>query len=373
MALCLATHGWTWGFGSMVKQIQRVLSALIAVFALITSIAVFAPAQADKAVETGSLSGTVTDVNGAPIQGVKIEVLRGTEFFWVANDREVTKADGSFSITGLPADIYRIEFVPTNGEFARLFWESGEVLADAKPIVMAPGQDITGLDVTLAAESGEISGTVTEPDGSPPSDATVALYQQGPDGTFHMYDSYRLLNVELRGLYYFTSLPAGVYRLGFFPNDDRFNNEYSGNQPTLDLAHDIVLAAGEKQTGIDARFDAKPEATQPEVTQPEPQPEVVQPEVVQPLPSALGVYAKAKKKRKVNIAIAVFSQRKVARGKVAIYRGNKRLTTVTLNRRGAAAVTLKKQPRGTTVYTVKYLGNEKAQPVAKKLTVRVKK
>ena len=141
----------------------------------------------------------------------------------------------------------------------------------------------------------------------------------------------------------------------------------------MDLAHDIVLAAGEKQTGIDARFDAKPEATQPEVTQPEPQPEVVQPEVVQPLPSALGVYAKAKKKRKVNIAIAVFSQRKVARGKVAIYRGNKRLTTVTLNRRGAAAVTLKKQPRGTTVYTVKYLGNEKAQPVAKKLTVRVKK
>jgi hypothetical protein len=357
----------------MVKQIQRVLSALIAVFALITSIAVFAPAQADKAVETGSLSGTVTDVNGAPIQGVKIEVLRGTEFFWVANDREVTKADGSFSITGLPADIYRIEFVPTNGEFARLFWESGEVLADAKPIVMAPGQDITGLDVTLAAESGEISGTVTEPDGSPPSDATVALYQQGPDGTFHMYDSYRLLNVELRGLYYFTSLPAGVYRLGFFPNDDRFNNEYSGNQPTLDLAHDIVLAAGEKQTGIDARFDAKPEATQPEVTQPEPQPEVVQPEVVQPLPSALGVYAKAKKKRKVNLVIAVFSQRKVARGNVAIYRGNKRLTTVTLNRRGAAAVTLKKQPRGTTVYTVKYLGNEKAQPVAKKLTVRVKK
>ena len=341
-------------------QIQRVLSATLAAFALIASLAVFVPAQAG---ETGSLSGTVTDTHGAPIAGVKVKALLGTEYFWVANEREVTKADGSFSITGLRAGTYRIEFEPTNGEFARSYWENGEVLTDAKPIELSPGQDIAGLDVTLAAESGEISGTVLEPDGSPPSNATVTLYLQGPDGTFRNYDSYRLLNVELQGRYSFTSLRAGVYRLGFFPNDDRFNIEYSGNQPSLELAEDIVLATREKRTGVDARFDAKSK----------PQPEVVQPEITQPLPTQLGVFTQAHKKRKVTFVIAAISQRKAARGNVAIYRGSKRLTTLSLNSRGSAVVALKRQPRGKKVYTVKYLGNGAALPATRNVTIRVKK
>ena len=89
--------------------------------------------------------------------------------------------------------------------------------------------------------------------------------------------------------------------------------------------------------------------------------------------SAMSVKAKAKKKRKVDFTVAVSSNRKAVRGRVAVYRGTTLVKAGNLSSKGKITIKTTKQPKGSVVYTVTYFGYGTAKPVSKLVRVTTKK
>jgi Carboxypeptidase regulatory-like domain len=80
---------------------SKIISSLLAVFAF----TMFAPSIFGQA--TGGLSGTVTDPNGAVVQGVNVTVKNtGTNL----TRNAVTNEDGRWTLTLLPVGSYTVSF-----------------------------------------------------------------------------------------------------------------------------------------------------------------------------------------------------------------------------------------------------------------------
>src|ERR1044071_5322194 len=100
-----------WGTQKRAKAINRIVAASVAMFLLLSQVTVLAFAQA----ETGQISGTVLDPNGAVVAGASI-ILKSVD---TGAERRTTTSDaGTYVVTSLQPGVYdvRIEaqgFAPT--------------------------------------------------------------------------------------------------------------------------------------------------------------------------------------------------------------------------------------------------------------------
>jgi hypothetical protein len=95
----------------------------------------------------GSISGTVTDESGNPIEGASVDALlfEGCCAFSVAT----TDFDGTYTIAGLPAGSYRL-FASATG-FASEYYDDTVDASLASPVPVADAADTPGMDFALAA------------------------------------------------------------------------------------------------------------------------------------------------------------------------------------------------------------------------------
>lgn len=94
-----------------------------------------------------TISGTVTDASGAPIDEAYVTALIqvGDEWDYVAD--AVTGANGQYTIEGLPAATYRIEFNGTGDLYE--VWNNKGSLDEGDNIVVGIDQDVTNKDAQL--------------------------------------------------------------------------------------------------------------------------------------------------------------------------------------------------------------------------------
>ncbi|MEZ4712312.1 MAG: carboxypeptidase-like regulatory domain-containing protein [Caldilineaceae bacterium] len=103
------------------------------------------------------------------------------------------------------------------------------------------------------AQSGMISGTVTDSANNPIENITVELYQESFTPIFGtMWSSVSYTNTATSGNFAFPGLDAGKYRLYIYDANStpRYQNEYFDNAADLDSATDINLAANENRSNI---------------------------------------------------------------------------------------------------------------------------
>ena len=124
-------------------------------------------------------------------------------------------ASGVFTIVGIPAGNYTLEFNPEDEIHAAQWWhgKSDQSMADRFGVVA--GDPKTGMDVQLAA-GGSISGTVTGADGKPLAGVEARAYLVGPLGRTETQLS---AETNEQGAYTITRLPAGEYAIHFAPSD----------------------------------------------------------------------------------------------------------------------------------------------------------
>jgi 5-hydroxyisourate hydrolase-like protein (transthyretin family) len=202
------------------------------------------------------ITGTVTGPDGTtPLAGISISVHEWGGSWWIWAGWGQTDADGHYTVGGLVAGTYRVQFRDwSNDELVPVVYENAPDLDRGTDIIVETGATVTGINVSMAGRS-TITGTVTGPDGTTPLEGIeVSAYQRSDAWLGWREMSWGV--TDENGDYTIEGLTAGTYRVGF---GDWWNGEYApetyNSAPDLDQGTDIVVPPGETVTRIDASLN----------------------------------------------------------------------------------------------------------------------
>jgi uncharacterized repeat protein (TIGR01451 family) len=178
-----------------------------------------------------TISGTVTDEDGLPVAGVRVDA-DGPTWSWTTSG-----PDGRYTVSGLVAGEYRLTF-QSDWHLMEIYDDATD-WGEATPITVEDHGSVTGIDVVMAAGA-SISGTVRDDAGNPVEDASIeisgprsASTRSGADGTYAA-----------------GGLPPGEYIVSFeYPDGEQVF--YDGGTG-WDDATPIVITGTETVTGINA-------------------------------------------------------------------------------------------------------------------------
>ncbi|HEX8080071.1 MAG TPA: carboxypeptidase regulatory-like domain-containing protein [Jatrophihabitans sp.] len=148
----------------------------------------------------GAISGRITDPSGTGLGNVRVYVTSP----WDAYHSATSSADGGYTITGLPADSYRVCFdashatgAASTGYLDECYDNQPQWNATAIPVRL--GHTTRGINAVLAV-GGAVTGTVTDPAGNPAAGVIAFLR---PSGGRDITDA--------QGLYRISGIAPGAY------------------------------------------------------------------------------------------------------------------------------------------------------------------
>lgn len=158
-----------------------------------------------------------------------------------------TDSQGNFTISGLGAGQYTLQFSPPLDATAYLpqWWQNQSEQQNAQTITVGAAQTLTGYNAVLQLGA-SISGSVIGADTSAalPGSSVQALSSDGPSG---------FATVGADGSYKINQLVPGTYTVQFNPaQNTNYLTQYWNNQPTEAKAVPVTVAAGGALGGIDA-------------------------------------------------------------------------------------------------------------------------
>ena len=179
----------------------------------------------------GSISGTITNTSGEPIEGLCVSN-------WYGSPSASTDSSGRYTVGELYRGSYDIVFTDCNHNPRR--YPDASVHVD-----LAPGQDATGVDLTIQS-FGSISGTVTdETTGDPIKGLCV-----GANGSSYVSGSDQ---TDETGAYTIDGLSAGDYNVQFIDcGSDTYRGEFFDDQQNYWDSQLVAVSLGHQTTGIDA-------------------------------------------------------------------------------------------------------------------------
>ena len=150
-----------------------------------------------------NISGTVTDLSGAPVSGATVSIFYATNGDVVPTSA-TTKADGSYFLGGLTSTNFRLQF----SKGGKTFYYNNRLgpLEDSDPLLVSAIQLKTGIDAKLGW--GAISGKVVNSTGTILSGVRVELLYENGDAT-----SDPAATSKSDGTFAFTLIPPGTYRI----------------------------------------------------------------------------------------------------------------------------------------------------------------
>lgn len=131
----------------MSNRMRRFLSLLLPLCLVAATMPLPVSARGAQQPPTASLAGVASNSNGQPLANAVVQLRN------VANPSQVigtatTNAAGEYIFTGLPPGTYIVE--TTN--------EKGEPTGASEPTVVAEGQAVTGVGITVAVVTGAAAG-----------------------------------------------------------------------------------------------------------------------------------------------------------------------------------------------------------------------
>jgi len=194
----------------------------------------------------GGISGTVKAAAGAgALEGVEVCA-------WTASEEPAgctpTSSTGAYTIIGLAAGEYRVQFIPAfESGYLGQYYNGRATLAEAEAVRVETGKAIPNIDASLAG-GGQIAGTVTAASGGEAIEGVevCALTSTGGNGC---------ASTNSEGKYDITGLPAGEYTVGFSPNSTGgYLTQYYNDKPSFETAETVRVEAGQSVSSINAQL-----------------------------------------------------------------------------------------------------------------------
>jgi protocatechuate 3,4-dioxygenase beta subunit len=201
-----------------------------------------------------SVSGTVKDQNGEPIQGIGVSVNSTGQGGGASTQ---TDSSGNYTTSALAPGDYRVQFNDWSSEpvWASQYWDAQLTYNSASILTVAPGDapTRTGVNATLT-KGASISGTVTGPDGEPAPGVCVNGIVEDDNGQ----DSIRGTTTREDGSYTLDALPATTLKVVFqsCKNSGTFITQWWDGVENSDEAKPVSLESGAAVTGVDAKLIA---------------------------------------------------------------------------------------------------------------------
>lgn len=195
------------------------------------------------------ISGRVSVPTGVTISSwtIRVSVYHANQR-WVADT--YAASDGTYRLAGLPAGDYRLQIDADTSSGLRDEWyEDAANFGSAKTVTVAAGATRTGVNPTLA-RGATISGRVTVPAGSSPSEVSIYVYDSSQSTVGYT-------NVRSDGTYSVGGLPGGSLRVRFSAySPSVLLPEWWKDAADFASATPIDVSAGGTRTGIDATLGA---------------------------------------------------------------------------------------------------------------------
>ncbi|GGD08731.1 carboxypeptidase-like regulatory domain-containing protein [Nocardioides daphniae] len=201
-----------------------------------------------------TLSGVVTGPVGEDVGGVEVQVWEhgatpAQDAWWDPVGHATTQEDGSFTVTGLRAGTYAVEF-RTNGRLAGEWYQDAADRASAAAVRVAAHTAVTGIRATLDLGS-TVRGRVTSAS-SPVGDVRVSVLQERRWDDFSEWERVSSSYVGQDGSYEVGGLRAGTYKVAFEDQEGDLLDEYYDDAPTIAQAKDVVVGTRTTVQGINA-------------------------------------------------------------------------------------------------------------------------
>jgi len=224
--------------------------------------------------EAATIEGQVSASSlGGPVEEALVCAQRPTGAFTgcVPN-----RPDGSYTLPGLPAGSYKVQFIPAAFTYNLLnqFYEHKSEFAEADTLALAAGETRTGVDADLEAGA-EIHGTVySATTGAPVPEVVVCAFAPfGGEGDWVFREC---VPTSATGSYALNALTTDPYKVAFSlefkeffgeeefeGEDDGYVTQYFDHKLTLAAADVLPLVAPEVRTGVDGHIQPKFSPTTP--------------------------------------------------------------------------------------------------------------
>jgi hypothetical protein len=206
---------------------------------------------------SGSISGQVTDSGGTGLGGICVVAI-GSGSFSGDGNTATSQPNGDYTITGLAADTYNVEYYPgefcgNNGNYQQQFYDNQPLGSSTPPttvVLSTPsGMAATGINDALAA-GGTISGTVTDATTSASLAGVCVSASGGSTGDFATGQT------GANGSYTLVGLATDSYTVAFATSTGCGNNgpyaaQFYDNVASIGSATPVSVTAPQAVTGID--------------------------------------------------------------------------------------------------------------------------
>lgn len=189
----------------------------------------------------GSISGTVTDSSGTPVEGAVVYAYSQSEEDWI--DGVTTNSDGSYLIADLSPGRYTLEFdSPEGSDLAGEWWRNKTNSSDATYFRLGDAQDLEDFNAVLGV-GGTVAGRVVNAQGEPLSGATVWVADaHGKRGV-----------TDADGAYVIPGAAPGKKTLIFDgPDDSGLGSEWWNDKPFSGKADFFAVSSGSISSGKNA-------------------------------------------------------------------------------------------------------------------------
>ena len=180
---------------------------------------------------SATISGTVTDsVSGSPLSGVLVEAISSNDLYSAI---ATTTSSGQYTLnTDLGTGTYTVQIIEANNHLP----------TSISGIAVTQGQTTPGVNLALKP-SGTISGTITQPDGTPIAGADVSAF----DSTFTFFGS---ATTNAAGQYQITTnLGTGTYTVE------------ASYETSINTAAGVSVTQGQPTSNVNIQLTITPSGT----------------------------------------------------------------------------------------------------------------